>query len=258
MPRIIEPESNLMSDSLVMERQKAEALVLDDDVKIIAEDPQDWRNLTTYTVVGLLSVVSLVFFVAFLIVKRKYEQVRNELYYSTSNYSASNTYSEAPSYNSASHMSSGATIVPSEENLGKNFSFATATRNILLGKDLNSLQNDGRNKMLFHPRVESHLIESQKQAVQNVYADVVLNMQEDAAKRLKRSSSPPTYSSASEAHIYQVPRPVSNLLDARGNLPDLSTKSFPPSSNNTTSNSLDETLEDDSTSNIYEEIHPRK
>lgn len=250
LPPIIDPESNLMNANLMMERQRPEALVLDDEVKIVAENGHDWRSLASNYIIVALSIVSLVSVIAFLVIRKRYEQVRDELYSnSASNYAASSTYSSGPppydSTSQSSSPSSGVTVmVPSNGNLEKNFSFAAATRNILLGKDLNSLhqtKSDGRNRMVLHPRAEAHLINSQKKAEQN---DYTMNM-----SGICNDLRNPSAYTLCEDHVYQVPKSTS---------PSARTHSYTSNLVADNSHNLDRTLEDDSTSNIYEEIKPRK
>uniref|UniRef100_A0A6G1SC63 Multiple epidermal growth factor-like domains protein 11 n=1 Tax=Aceria tosichella TaxID=561515 RepID=A0A6G1SC63_9ACAR len=283
MPPIIEPDANLLSisdtNTILSKAQKAEALMLikdednnDENVQRIStsssmSDSRAWASLASSYLIGLLSVMSLILLVAFFIVKKRYEFVRNELYHSSvaSIGSGRSTGSTAGSpgsdYSTSTYYSaSGATPPrPSAKNLESNLNFAAATRNILSANQLS--QADGKNVLLFSPKTESHLIRSQEAAQQNIYSELDLSKGGSNVATRARALTPTMTKKNSNKeeedadHVYQVPKRSPSKVDESSDSRVVVAADEPLLRSSDVSIDLGYNHDDDS--NIYEEIKPR-
>lgn len=246
LPPIIEPELNLISreSSAVSGRLVAgpESLIVEKEVPLELDPP---RNDMLYLLVALSSVSLLLWLMLAVYIVRKRGNNKSDPYYSTcssrgpgedSNYSTSSYYSNATLRSQAS-----------PDFLSKNLSFASTTRNILLGIDTSKSQSQQeedqqRRKVALAPKLESSLIESQKASIQNIYSEPVSNHLGDKSDYASpRSPGDMSHislnisgsSNCDDEHIYQVPRsPMAN-----------------------TSLEADQLTRDED--NIYEEIKPK-
>jgi hypothetical protein len=262
MPPIIEPDANLLAaandNNLSLSRtQKAEALILSDDgrddVKMTSNDAAHAWPASNYLLV-VLSALTIVLLVAALVLKKRYDALRNKVDYAcvSSVGSRSTGHSGTSSdYSASTYYSAGRAAPPlpmpgllelPAKNLDSNLNFAAATRNILSGE---ALGQDGAKKVLvLSPKTEAHLIRSQKASKQNIYSEVDIS---------NRSRIPtPTLARHQEDddgdHIYQVPKRSPNTST------DISMVGDEPKPNDI-SLELGDDHDDD---NIYEEIKPKK
>lgn len=163
----------------------------------------------------LLIMLTTVLVAAIVWYRKRVETLRNELYYTT--YSPDSSSVGSNTYSNPSHYDQGSIDIqkrprmptPLETDLlGKNLSFATATRDILTngGKDNFTATQDNRHKYILAPRIESHLASSQRSSEQNIYSDIdsVLNVNTTIPEEKILNVS-----SSSEESPYQVPKPLS-------------------------------------------------
>lgn len=256
LPPIVEPDANVIYDSLSSQSQRLEA------PRALERDLEDENSRISKSIANLVAahmginlfliiLTSALVFAVFWY-KKRLNQMKKELYYGTysspapsedSNYSPDSAYS-CPTNTRSTISGRPRMPTPLESNfLSKNMNFASATRNILLkgdSTDQNKTANN-RDAVLLAPRIESHLIASQKDSKQNIYSDIESNLSERSFNNKRDKALPnnmtllsvrttPTLKEEDEEdHTYKVPKsPV------------------PPSGRN-----------ESEESNLYEEIKPR-
>lgn len=264
LPPILEPEANIFLDNTI-QSQRLEAI----DAGALGRDASTTDDPGSRSIASLvaahmglnLMLIVLTFGLAFALFcyRRKLNKMRQELYYaapySTSSSSASGSTYTNPSLPPTGNRMNNRPRIPTpleESFLGKNMSFAQATREIL-GKGP-SMDISGRTKCIVDQKVESHLISSQKSSTRNVYSDVEsvlcdksLTLDQLGALPDKFPQAPPTDDS-----LYQVPRSTGALLQNVS--VDLSDRS--QSNADQTISFYAEGANSDQM-NIYEEIKPR-
>lgn len=230
-----------------------ERLVLQPDSLTVEKIEGQWSNDLKY-LIALLSGACLILLVA-LFLRRRYIQYRNDIYAACSSHPSGDGSNYSTSYYS-SNLSTTTPQPYSEDSFpSKNLTFASATRAFLTGtngKDANTqttTKDNNRNKSIFHPRVESHLILSQRPAEQNVYSDLDSNLSQRsyivASNGLKSVPQSVTVSlpGGEEDHIYQIPKSPMRKSTEEG------------SRQQTFGSELERA--NDGKDNIYEEIKPR-
>lgn len=265
LPPIIEPEVNLILDS-TGSAQRLEAI----DPSALGRDAYGGDNAGSRSVASLVAahmglnllLIVLTFGLVFalFIYRRKLNKIRQELYYAAP-YSAPPTDGSDSTYTAPSLTSTVSRMqnrprmpTPLEDNFfGKNLSFALATRE-LLSKAGSVLDNNARSKCVVDPKIESHLIASQKSSTGNVYSNVdsvpqVSTLALNRLDALPERFPEPQPNIARDDNQYQVPR------SARTNVSvDLADQS---------QTSADQTISfyaegaNSDQLNIYEEIKPR-
>lgn len=252
LPPIIEPEPNLISrdsSSMLGKLGSPASLIVEKEVPLEAEPTRSDATVFALVVSLSMCIVFCLILVAFIVRKKKedpyYSSYSSRSTGNDTNYSGSNTY-----YSSSNPTlrSTGPT-----DFLSKNLSFATTTRNILLGIDTGKSQQQAqqddqqRRKIAWAPKVESGLIDSQKESTQNVYSEPMTKAS-DELSLYATPRSPGDMSHISldisnsttcdEEHIYQVPKSPSAKSGER---------SF----------EADQQGDNDHEDNIYEEIKPK-
>lgn len=167
--------------------------------------------------------------------KKRLNQIKNELYYAytrqapsddSSNYSPS---SVAPS--NYIHNRPPMPLPLDSNFLGKNLDFNSATRNILLQGEQKQ-QTEKRSAIVYDSEIESHLINSQVNAQQNLYTEVESVLGDRTLSICTNLSAVPE---AGES-IYQVPRSPSHVVSPHIQM---------------------DSTEEEEDYNIYEEIKPK-
>lgn len=272
LPPIIEPETNIIDDTLMAPSARLEALTLERELE--TENTLATRSVTSLVAAHMginLFLTILTFTLIFTVFwyKRRLNQMRNDLYYGqysanapSSNGSSSNYYPANPSsiYSDSSRKSMSnrpRMPLPDESGyLAKNvdLTFAAATRNILRldGEKFEPL--DKNKQLLINSKVEERLLSSRRDSEKNIYADVKSSPSDKSFKIVEypQQSSlniiPETTilaidtSSSSDENGYQVPRSPAS----RSTTPILRQVA------------LDEqcTFPNGDNSNLYEEIQP--
>lgn len=242
LPPIIEPEINIIDDTLMVPSAKLEALTLERELE--TENTLATRSVANLVAAHMginLFLTILTFTLIFTVFwyRRRLNQMRNDLYYGqyssnapSSDGSSSNYY---PTNSSSLYSADGKKMsnrprmpLPNESgHLGKNvnLSFAAATRNILR-LDSGMFNNektepfDRNEKLLPNSKVESRLLSSRRDSEKNIYSDVKSSIS-DRSNKIIDCPEPNTpslkiipettiltinTSSSSDENGYQVPR----------------------------------------------------
>lgn len=233
LPPIVEPDANVIYDSMSSQSQRLEApRALERDLE--DENSQISRSIANLVAAHmginlfLIILTSALVFAVFWY-KKRLNQIKKELYYGAysspapsddSNYSSGSAYS-CPTNTRSTISGRPRMPTPLESNfLSKNMSFASATRNILLKGDSTNQNKTANNRdaVLLAPRIESHLIASQKDSKQNIYSDIESNLSERSFnyKRdkalpnnmtlLSVRTTPTLREEDEEDHTYKVPK----------------------------------------------------
>lgn len=269
LPPIIEPEVNLILGSSGAEFQRLEAL----EPSVMGRDlnPDGARSVASLVAahMGLnlfLTILTFTLFFAVFWYRRRFNKIRNELYYSTPYSippSSSSTYSDPSLGGSIQNRPRMPIPGPESSFLGKNLDFASATREMLTNKP-ESTEIVHRNRIIVHPKVESHLMTSQKLSDQNIYSDVDSAFSDRSTSVCPSRLTPITENATlsvpasvrthiAEDNLYQVPRSPENQANSSQDLLD---RSHSRADQSEQAISFYEGTTGDQ-SNIYEEIKPR-
>lgn len=249
LPPILENDANLSADSSFVSRQRSEALILERTPDETLQD--DRSSFGANYLASVLACMLLISVIGFLIYKRRYNQLKNEMLYSSGGPPSSgndNTYSTGSTYYATGRrpVSLNDTTIPTNDLLVKNLNFAAATRQFLLGEEskAQNTHQDHDAKPIVNPLIESRLVRSHQQAEQNLYSEVKVDFLDRPLPNPERHSdtSIDMTSQRDDHHIYQVPK--SHAADE----PNSSRATGDPSP-------LYKLIADDA---IYEEIKPRE